>query len=87
MKQLNRAIARYFLFAFTWIFQRVSYGFVRGFSAIFIFIGFFCIPHQKKVARESLRIAFGEGKTEDEIEAIVQRCFSNLGRGFIILSR
>lgn len=85
MKQFNRVIARYFLFVFTWIFQRVSCGFVKGFSAVFIFIGFLCIPRQKKVARESLRIAFGEGKTEDEIEAIVKRCFSNLGRGMIEL--
>lgn len=85
IKHFNRAVARQFLFAFTWLFQRVSFGFVKGFANIFIPIGYLCIPYQKKVSRESLRIAFGQEKTDEEISSIVRACFSNLGRGMIEL--
>src|SRR5689334_19153026 len=85
IKRFNRALARQFLFAFTWLFQHVSYGFIQGFANVFIFVGYLCIPYQKNVARESLKIAFGNEKTDEEIDAIVKKCFSNLGRGMIEL--
>ncbi len=83
-KRFNRSIARQFLYAFTWLFRHASYGFVKGFSRFFIFVGYAFIPYQKNVSKESLQIAFPE-KSEKEINGIVKDCFSNLGRGMIEL--
>ena len=77
----QRALARYGLYTFAWLFKRLPYGFVRFCSGILIAIGFRCTIRKRKIAEESLDIAFGNEKSAEEKKAIVKKCFENFGRG------
>ena len=81
LKMFQRALARYGLYTFAWLFKRLPYGFVRFCSGILIAIGFRCTIRQRKIAEESLDIAFGDAKSAEEKKAIVKQCFENFGRG------
>lgn len=85
MKRFKRAFARYSLFIFSWLFNKLPYVLVRGITRIFLAIAWLFVVRQKKIAHESLRIAFGREKSEEELNRIVKQCFSNLGRGMIEL--
>jgi len=82
-KKMQRALARYGLYAFFWLFQRIPYRFVRVLGAVFLRIGFFFVVGQKRIARESLRTAFGDGMSAGDREAIVKRCFMGMGWGMV----
>ncbi len=81
LKMFQRALARYGLYTFAWLFKRLPYGFVRFCSGILIAIGFRCTIRQRKIAEESLDIAFGDEKSAEEKRRIVKLCFENFGRG------
>ncbi len=84
-KIFQRAIARYGLYGSAWLFEKLPYGFVRFITHIFIAIGFRFTIHQRKIAEESLQIAFGDEKSVEERKKIIKRCFENFGRGMIEL--
>jgi KDO2-lipid IV(A) lauroyltransferase len=85
LKRIKRAIARYALYATSFILVRLPFGLVRAVTGFFIALGFLCAIRQKRIARESLSIAFGSEKTSKEIEGILRNCFVNLGKGMIEL--
>ena len=85
IKQAKRAMARNSLFFFSWLFNKLPYAVVKSFTGAFIAVGYALTIRQKKLARESLRIAFGTTKSPEEIEAITKACFANLGQGMIEL--
>lgn len=82
-KQFRRAAARYGLFFSYWLLNKMPYGMVKNLLNVMISIGFATTARLKKIARESLRIAFGKQKTAEEIEEIVRRCFANFGQGMV----
>jgi KDO2-lipid IV(A) lauroyltransferase len=82
-RKFQRALARYGLYSFFWLFKRVPYAIVRMIGFILIKIGFVFTIKQKAIARESLNIAFKNQLTKNEIEAIVRRCFNNFGWGMV----
>jgi KDO2-lipid IV(A) lauroyltransferase len=81
LKIFQRALARYGLYTFAWLFKRLPYGFVRFCAGILIAIGYRCTIRQRKIAEESMDIAFGDEKSTEEKKAIIKRCFENFGRG------
>jgi len=81
LRIFQRALARYGLYTFAWLFKRLPLGFVRFCSSILIAIGYRCTIRQRKIAEESLDIAFGDAKSKDEKKQIVKQCFENFGRG------
>jgi len=81
LKMFQRALARYGLYTFAWLFKQLPYGCVRFCSGILIAIGFRCTIHQRKIAEESMDIAFGDEKSTEEKKRIVKQCFENFGRG------
>lgn len=81
LKMFQRALARYGLYTFVWLFKLLPYGFVRFCSVILVAIAFQCTIHQRKIAEESLDIAFGNEKSSEEKKRIVKQCFKNFGRG------
>lgn len=85
MKKIKRAIARNALYATSFFLTRLPYGFVRVLTRSFIAVGFLFAARQKKIARESLTIAFGSEKTPQEIRRILKDCFTHLGKGMIEL--
>ncbi len=78
-KRFQRASARYGLSVFYRVFSVLPFWIIRGIATILLAIGFSLILRQKKVARESLKIAFGKEKSKEEVESIMNQCFMNLG--------
>jgi KDO2-lipid IV(A) lauroyltransferase len=81
LKAFQRAAARYGLYSFAWLLERLPYAVVRLIAGILIAIGFRCAIRQRRIAAESVEIAFGDEKSEEEKRQIIKRCFENFGRG------
>lgn len=77
----QRAIARYGLYTTAWLFEWLPYGVVRFITGILIAVGFKFTIRQRRIAEESINIAFGDQKSPDEKKKIVKQCFENFGRG------
>jgi KDO2-lipid IV(A) lauroyltransferase len=83
IKVFQRTLARQGMYFSYWLIKILPYGLVKRVMQTFLFIGFqFTIRH-KKVARESLRLAFGNEKSQTEREEILKKCFENFGWGMI----
>ncbi len=84
-KIVQRAIARNALYIFTWLFNKLPYPFVCWLSRVLITIGFAVAGRHVKIAEESLKIAFGDEKTDAERKQISKECFVNVGKSMIEL--
>lgn len=60
---------------------RSLYGFARFIGAL----GYLCLLKQRRIALDSLAVAFGKDKTEKEIIAIARACFNNLAKSAVEL--
>ncbi len=86
VKKFQRAAARQGLYFFTWLLKHVPYGIVRFFAHLALALGFqFTIRH-RRIAHESLTIAYGKEKSDKEIKQIIKKCFRNLGMAMIEMS-
>ncbi len=83
IKKTQRAFARWLLYFFCWIFSWVPYSFVHLIAKEVLAIGSQLVIRQRKIARQSLRLAFGDEKDPQEIDRIFHQCFENLGHGLI----
>ena len=81
IKYFKRASARWGMFSTTWLFNHLPYGAARVVMRVLLAIAYTLVIKQKRIARESLEIAFGREKTKEEREEIVHTCFMNLGQG------
>ena len=82
-KRCKRAAARWAYYFFYWFFSILPLKFIFMVSNGLISIAFPCLINMQKIATETLNIAFGKEKSEDEIKQILHDCFFNLGRGYI----
>ena len=80
-KKFQRSVARNGLYIASWLFDRLPYSAIRIMTRSFLFVGFQLTRRQRRIARESLEIAFGREKDPQEIAQIVKECFYNLGKG------
>jgi len=85
LKEFKRAAARYSLFIFSAIIGFLPFWMVKGLMHVLTGIAFFFVVRLKRIARETLRIAFEGKKSESEISFIIKRCFKNFGRGLVEL--
>ena len=85
IKRFKRSLARNALHASSWFIVRLPYPAVRFFTRVFTALGFRLAVRQRKIAVESLSVAFGKEKTQADIQRITRECFENLGRGMIEL--
>ncbi len=83
MKKLQRALARYGMFISFQLYKYLPYGVVKFLSNALIGFAYFFVQKHKKVAKESLEIAFSGEKSETEIKAITRKCFQSFGYGMI----
>jgi KDO2-lipid IV(A) lauroyltransferase len=83
VKLFQRALARYGLFACAWLFDKLPLGMVNVISRVFLFIGYHCTIRQRRIAKESLNIAFRGQKSATEIQEIIKKCFYNFGKGMV----
>lgn len=83
LKKIKRALARWGLHFSAFFAKRVPFSAMQAFASILVFIGFRLTIQQKKIAKESLIIAFGREKTPQQIDQIIRDCFYNLGKGLV----
>ena len=83
VKIFQRAMARYGLYTFYWVFSWLPYTFIKLITHILLSIGFTFTIRQRRVAEESLKIAFGKEKTHQEIRKIIRECFEDVGLGLM----
>ena len=83
IKRFQRGVARYGLYIAGFILTHLSYSVMRFLGRIFIVIGFVFLGRKKKIALESLEIAFGKEKSDDEIKELLKTCFYNFGKGIV----
>ncbi len=76
-------MARYGLYTFSWLLKWLPYWAINVLTKIFVPIAFIFTVRQKRIARESLEIAFSHQKSPEEIEGIIKKCFYSFGRGMI----
>ncbi len=80
IKIFQRALARYGMRSFIWLFEKMPYFFIRPLSNCVLAIGYQFIIKQRQIAQESLQIAFGKEKSPEEIQNITKMCFSHVGQ-------
>ncbi|MBF0571068.1 MAG: hypothetical protein HQL12_04265 [Candidatus Omnitrophica bacterium] len=83
IKQIKRALARWAYYFFYWFFSLLPVNFIFMISNGLMSIAFPFLINLRKIARESLTIAFAKEKSEEEINRTLHDCFFNLGRGYI----
>lgn len=83
IKVFQRTLARYGLYSSTWLITRLPYKAMRFLTHIFIAIGFMFAVKQKRIAYESLTIAYGGSKDTQEMARIARGCFEHVGKGMM----
>ncbi len=83
IRAFQRALARYGLFTFIWLFSWLPRAVLLPMARFCLWIGYQFIRKQRRIARESLEVAFGRTKSPEEIQAIVRACFSTLGKDMV----
>jgi len=84
-KVFQRNAARRSMLCSVWLFERLPYMVMKQVAKVFIFIAFQLTRRHRRVAYESLGIAFGDQKSDEEKKEIVKKCFSGFGMGMIEL--
>ncbi len=84
-KKMSRAAARYGMLLGCFLVEHLPFVMVRGVLNFLLSAAFRVTFRLKRIARESLRIAFGQEKTQEQIEQIVQDCFKTIRKGIIEL--
>ncbi len=85
MKIWKRTFARNSFFTVTRLMRNLSYCSMRAITKVFFAMGFPFLIKQKRIARESLAIAFGQEKISQEIDQIFKSCFWNVSQGMMEL--
>jgi len=83
IKKIKRALVRGIFYFFYWFFSILPLSIIFMISDFLLFIAFHIVINMRKIARETLTIAFAKEKSEKEIDQILRDCFFNLGRGYI----
>lgn len=83
IKKFKRGLARYAYYLFSWLFRAFPYAVTKAISRGILVIGYSLLRGLRKVAMETLTIAFGKEKSRQELEQICKACFFNAGRGAI----
>lgn len=85
LKQAQRATGRYALIVIRGLVSRMPYDVYKSISGFLMFAGRPLLLKKKRIAMESLRIAYGNEKSEAELTEIANSCFENFGRGMVDL--
>ena len=85
LKIWKRNWARNGLYATSFVINRLPYSVVSGITSALIAVGYCFVIRQRRLAFESLQIAFGKEKSPEEIRKIAKNCFDNIGHSMIEL--
>lgn len=83
-KRIRKSISRFFawlgLVLSSLIIKVIPAGWLYGFAQKIARIGYLIARKQRKIALESLEIAFGKEKTKEEIDQIARACFTFMAK-------
>jgi Kdo2-lipid IVA lauroyltransferase/acyltransferase len=82
-KKFERAMVRRAFYFFSWLFRVLPYSFLKAISTGLLIIFYPVVYRLRKVAMNSLSIAFGKEKSPEELAKICHDCLFNAGRGGI----
>ncbi len=82
---MQRALARKAMFISFAVYKYLPYFLVKFISNALMAVAFPFLIRHKRVAKESLQIAFGQEKSEQEIRQITKKCFKNFGYAMVEL--
>ncbi len=85
LKLFKRASARHGLSFALWLIRLLPYRMIRDFMHFFVFLWSHLALKLRRVAHESLTIAFGREMGPGERRRIVRDCFDNIGRSMVDL--
>ena len=85
IKQFERAVGRFVLIGMRAIIRRLPYSIFQLLTFVFTMIAWPVLAKKRRIATESLKIAYGHAKSPAEISQIASACFKNFGRGMIDL--
>lgn len=85
IKKAKRAGARKGMLGLAWLVDHLPFPLIEGFIHFALAVGFLFALRHRRVARESLQLAFGPEKSKAEIEKIVRGCFRTFRQGAVDL--
>jgi len=84
-KKIERTFVRWFFYFFSWLFKTLPYPVIKAISGGLLATVYFVLRRMRKVAMNTLEIAFGKEKSQAELKKICKDCFYNAGHGVIEL--
>lgn len=82
-RQIGRSIALISLEFFCVILRILPKFCVYGFADLITNIAYFVAVKHRRIAQESLNIAFGRNKSKTETKKIIKACFANMAKGVL----
>lgn len=79
-KQASRVFARYSLYLCSLIIKFLPASLLYGFAEAVAFLGYYIAVKQRKIALESLSVAFGKDLSHNQTIRIAQDCFRNMAK-------
>jgi len=84
-KHIEQSLGLNAIILLRWIISRMPFWLYRIFLGLFMAMGKPILLSKKKLAIKNLHQAFGDEKSEEEIEKIAHDCFMNFGQGMVDL--
>jgi len=83
-KKIRKSIARFLgwigLIICSLIIKFTPSGYIYGLARRVAFLGYYLVKKQRRIALESLTIAFGKEKSAGQIQQIAKDCFSSMAK-------
>ena len=80
IKRARRAIARWAYYFFSFLFRILPYPVIKAITGLMLPMAYVILKRLRKNALETLRIAFGNERSAEELERICKDCFYNIGK-------
>jgi len=84
-KKIERALVRFAYYFFIWLFSVLPYSVIKAISGGLLAMTYVILGRMRTSAMSTLEIAFGQEKSQQELQKICKDCFNNAGRGAIEL--
>jgi len=84
-KKTERTLVRFAYYFFSWLFRALPYPTIKAISGGLLTLVYIILQRMRTTAMNTLQIAFGKEKSQDELKKICKDCFYNAGRGVIEL--
>jgi len=85
VKRFKRSLARRAMLAMAWLVDHVPFPVMQAIAQVALYLAFLLTFRLRQIARDSLKIAFGNEKSNAEISRIIDGCFASIRKDAIEL--